>query len=217
MERLDTERENKARAERKAYGEDQTAPAEKEEKPTAAEEATVKAAASTEDGLSFGSFKVEIKRGPAPDSSKSLVGLTQAAIGARKLQHVKEEQKLKEQMRFAEDAAQKAGRDSPAHKAALSVVAKLNAQLRASKLVLDSQLQAMDRAAAGGQIGTGIGAAGGAGGDKESKEFHAIIPINDYPQKARWRVTNKETMTQVRLQPLLSPAIYVSLTLLKSS
>ena len=31
-----------------------------------------------------------------------------------------------------------------------------------------------------------------------STDFHAIIPINDYPQKARWRVTNKETMVQVR-------------------
>ncbi|KAH8830732.1 P-loop containing nucleoside triphosphate hydrolase protein [Flagelloscypha sp. PMI_526] len=197
LERLDTERENKARAERKAYGEDgQPAAPEEEAKTTAAEEATVKAAASTEDGLSFGSFKVEIKRGPAPDSSKSLLGLTAAAISARKLQHTKEEQRLKEQMRVAEDAADKAGRDSPAHKQALSVVAKLNAQLRASKLVLDSQLQAMERAAAGGNIGTGSGANAQAK-DGEAKEFHAIIPINDYPQKARWRVTNKETMTQL--------------------
>ena len=31
----------------------------------------------------------------------------------------------------------------------------------------------------------------------DATEFHAIIPINDYPQKARWRVTNKETMVQV--------------------
>jgi ATP-dependent RNA helicase DDX46/PRP5 len=33
---------------------------------------------------------------------------------------------------------------------------------------------------------------------QDSTDFHAIIPINDYPQKARWRVTNKETMVQVR-------------------
>jgi ATP-dependent RNA helicase DDX46/PRP5 len=31
----------------------------------------------------------------------------------------------------------------------------------------------------------------------DSTDFHAIIPINDYPQKARWRVTNKETMVQL--------------------
>ncbi|KAG8818062.1 pre-mRNA processing RNA-helicase [Serendipita sp. 401] len=31
--------------------------------------------------------------------------------------------------------------------------------------------------------------------DPDATDFHAIIPINDYPQKARWKVTNKETMS----------------------
>jgi ATP-dependent RNA helicase DDX46/PRP5 len=33
--------------------------------------------------------------------------------------------------------------------------------------------------------------------DPDATDFHATIPINDYPQKARWRVTNKETMVQL--------------------
>lgn len=37
----------------------------------------------------------------------------------------------------------------------------------------------------------------GGGGQREHRDataFHAVIWINDYPQKARWRATNKETM-----------------------
>lgn len=34
--------------------------------------------------------------------------------------------------------------------------------------------------------------------DPDATDFHAIIYINDYPQKARWKVTNKETMIKVR-------------------
>lgn len=31
--------------------------------------------------------------------------------------------------------------------------------------------------------------------DPDATDWHAIFPINDYPQKARWKVTNKEQMT----------------------
>ncbi|KAF8165203.1 P-loop containing nucleoside triphosphate hydrolase protein [Crassisporium funariophilum] len=107
LDRLDKERDAREKAERKAYGE----PAGEEEKATPAEEQTVKATAAGGDDMTFGNFKVEIKRGPAPDSSKE-------SGGTRKT-------------------------------------------------------------------------------NPDSTDFHAIIPINDYPQKARWRVTNKETMVQL--------------------
>ena len=84
----------------------------------------------------------------------------------------------------AEAAAARAGKDTAAHKQAISVVAKLNAQLRAHKLVAQSQLQLQEDPRKT---------------TSDATEFHAIIPINDYPQKARWRVTNKETMVQVSL------------------
>lgn len=134
--------------------------------------------------MTFGNFKVEIRRGPAPDSSKGLLGVGGAVAAARRLAQAKEEEKIQAQVRAAEEAAARAGKDTPAHKQALSVVAKLNAQMRASKLVLQSQLQAAENPTDRKT-------------NPDSTDFHAIIPINDYPQKARWRVTNKETMVQV--------------------
>ncbi|KAF9534173.1 P-loop containing nucleoside triphosphate hydrolase protein [Crepidotus variabilis] len=184
LDRLDKERDAKEKAERKAYGE--AAGVEEEKPATTTEEATVKATASSTDDMTFGNFKVEIRRGPAPDTSKGMLGMGSAIAAARKLAHEKEEERLKSQMKAAEEAAARSGKDTAAHKQALSVVAKLNAQLRASKLVLQSQLQADEM---------GLGQARKANPD--STDFHAIIPINDYPQKARWRVTNKETMVQL--------------------
>jgi ATP-dependent RNA helicase DDX46/PRP5 len=178
LDRLDKERDDKQRAERKAYGE------EEEQKVTQSEEATAKATAAGDD-MTFGNFKVEIRRGPAPDTSKGL-GLGASAVTAKRLAHAKEEEKLKSQMKAAEEAAERAGKDTPAYKQAMSVVAKLNAQLRAAKLVLQSQIQMEESNAAIRKPGS-----------TDTSDFHAIIPINDYPQKARWRVTNKETMTQV--------------------
>ncbi|THV08684.1 P-loop containing nucleoside triphosphate hydrolase protein [Dendrothele bispora CBS 962.96] len=181
LDRLDKERDAREKAERKAYGEPE------DEKATPAEEKPTKETTKDGDDMTFGNFKVEIKRGPAPDSSKGIMGVGAAAVAARRLAHAKEEERLQIQMRQAEEAAARAGKDTAAHKQALSVVAKLNAQLRASKLVLQSQIQAEN---------AGINIT-----DRkvnpDSTDFHAIIPINDYPQKARWRVTNKETMVQL--------------------
>jgi ATP-dependent RNA helicase DDX46/PRP5 len=33
--------------------------------------------------------------------------------------------------------------------------------------------------------------------DPDATDYHAIFPINDYPQKARWKATNKEQMTML--------------------
>jgi ATP-dependent RNA helicase DDX46/PRP5 len=178
LDRLDRERDAKEKAERKAYGEPGAG-----EEAQIAEEVTKATTAASGDDMTFGNFKVEIKRGPAPDSSKGLLGVAGAAAAARRLAHAKEEEKLQSSLRAAEEAAARAGKDTAAHKQALSVVAKLNAQMRASKLVLQSQLQLEEGA--------------GRKANPDATDFHAIIPINDYPQKARWRVTNKETMVQV--------------------
>ncbi|KZT65999.1 P-loop containing nucleoside triphosphate hydrolase protein [Daedalea quercina L-15889] len=174
LDRLDQERDAKEKAERKAYGEPE------EEKATTEETTVTKA--SDKDDMTFGSFKVEVKRGPAPDSSKGQLGVAGAAAAARRLAQAKEEEKLQSSLRAAEEAAARAGKDTAAHKQALSVVAKLNAQLRAHKLVAQSQIGHEDL---------------GKKSNVDATEFHAIIPINDYPQKARWRVTNKETMVQL--------------------
>jgi ATP-dependent RNA helicase DDX46/PRP5 len=180
LDRLDKDRDDKAKAERKAYGEPD------EEKAAAAEKApeTKEGAAAAEpkegDELNFGNFKVEVKRGPAPDSNK--LGIAGAAAAARRLVQAKEEERIQASLKTAEDAASRAGKETPAGKQALSVVAKLNAQLRAHRLVAASLVNddgSMKKT------------------NPDSTEFHAIIPINDYPQKARWKVTNKETMVQL--------------------
>lgn len=185
LDRLDKEREARDKAERKAYGED-----EKEEKDVPPEGAPAPAngtatAAPATGGDMLTNFKVEVKRGPAPDSSKGSLGVTGAALAARKLALAKEEEKLQKSIKEAEEAAARAGKDTPAYKQATTVIAKLNAQLRAQKFVLQSQIQAAENAPARPQV-TG-----------DVSEFHAVIPINDYPQKARWRVTNKETMVNL--------------------
>ena len=176
LDRLDQERDAKEKAERKAYGEPEE---EKQQQEAAAATETKKEG----DDMTFGNFKVEVKRGPAPDSSKGLLGVAGAAAAARRLAQAKEEEKLQNSLRAAQEAAERAGKDTAAHKQALSVVAKLNAQLRAHKLVAQSQVQHEELTSKRAAI--------------DATEFHAIIPINDYPQKARWRVTNKETMVQV--------------------
>jgi len=116
---------------------------------------------STEKELPF-EFKVEIKRGPAPpDTSKMSAAARNASDG---------------------DGGSKGG--ASGLKQALSIAAKLNAQVKAAKANLQNQQTVDD--------GTGRKPK-----DPDATDFHAIIPINDYPQKARWRVTNKETMVQV--------------------
>lgn len=166
LDRLDKERDAKEKAERKAYGEGED---EKEEKEKEKVEEPVAKVPAPSDDMTFGNFKVEIKRGPAPDALKILAKTRE------------DEKKIQTSLRAAEEAAAKAGKDSAAYRQAQSVVAKLNAQARASKLVIQSHLESK----------------------ADATDFHAIIPINDYPQKARWRVTNKETMTQVIITHVL--------------
>ncbi|KAJ7591172.1 P-loop containing nucleoside triphosphate hydrolase protein [Mycena floridula] len=179
LDRLDKERDAKERAERKAYGEGE------EEKAAPTDDA---AKASNGDDMTFGNFKVEIRRGPAPDSSKGLLGVGGAISTARRLAYAKEEERIQSQIRAAEEAGARAGDDSPAYAQSQSVIAKLNAQLRAAKMVLQSQLQLEENPPKNMPVPKA---------NADSTDFHAIIPINDYPQKARWRVTNKETMVQL--------------------
>jgi ATP-dependent RNA helicase DDX46/PRP5 len=132
--------------------------------------------------MTFGKFKVEVKRGRAPDSTMGGTSVADAARMVRLNKLKSDEAALQKAMRDAEEEAKRSGRNTGAYKNAQNVVAKLNALIRASKLALSQ----------------------GAGGDDrkkdvDSSEFHAIVPINDYPQKARWKVTNKETMSQVSL------------------
>jgi ATP-dependent RNA helicase DDX46/PRP5 len=174
LDKFDQERDAKERAQRAAYGE------AVEEKPKVEEEASTPT--TKEDDMTFGNFKVEIRKGPAPDSSKAVSA--PVGTGARWTKAKDDEAKAMSNLKAAQEAAARiTSKDSAAYRQAQSVVAKFNAQLRATKLMVQSQSQLDD--------------AGRKPKDPDATDFHAIIPINDYPQKARWRVTNKETMVQV--------------------
>jgi ATP-dependent RNA helicase DDX46/PRP5 len=131
--------------------------------------------------MTFGDFKVEIRRGPAPDTNKASTLLLSASARAAKMQQ--DEKLVQSQIKAMEDEAARQDKSTLEYKKAISVIAKLNAQIRASKLMSSGSM--MDDAAAARKK------------DPDATDFHAIIPINDYPQKARWKVTNKETMSQV--------------------
>ena len=67
LDRLDQERDAKEKAERKAYGEAD------EEKPAAAAATTTATddSGKTQDDMTFGTFKVEVKRGPSSKEDRT--------------------------------------------------------------------------------------------------------------------------------------------------
>jgi len=170
LDKLDKERDAKERAQRSAYGEGEDGKVE--EKPEIATGAGEKE--SKDEGMTIGDIKIEIRRGPAPDTSKSGSLLTSRSK--------EKEDSMESQIKAMQEEASRQDKNSNEYRKAMSVIAKLNAQLRASKLV--NAHTALDDSRKK---------------DPDATDYHAIIPINDYPQKARWRVTNKETMSQVRL------------------
>ncbi|KAG8769865.1 pre-mRNA processing RNA-helicase [Serendipita sp. 405] len=130
--------------------------------------------------MTFGDFKVEIRRGPAPDTTKTNTLLLSATARAAKAQQ--DEKLMQSQLKAMEDEAARQDKNGPDYRKAMAVITKLNVQLRAAKLM--SGFGVLDEAAAAARKK-----------DPDATDFHAIIPINDYPQKARWKVTNKETMS----------------------
>ncbi|KAJ3290332.1 pre-mRNA processing RNA-helicase [Borealophlyctis nickersoniae] len=83
---------------------------------------------------------------------------------------------------------------SAAIKAAQEAAAKINAQVGAGAAKARDVIAEINAKFRGDG-----GAAGLAGEEKKASEaaFALEIPINDYPQKARWRVTNKEQISQI--------------------
>ena len=195
LERLDTERDAQSRAERAAYGE-AAGPA----KPVV-DEATGEAPPV----IDVADLEIEIHKGPAPDTSKG------RGMGVSSLVTAK----------AAEQAALLAGcvlsgfvggwrlmvcdacRKPAGIAKAQGVIANINAMLKAKM--------------AGGRPGeTDTSTDAARRRDPDATDYHArlllslllvsrltrlaqaIVYINDYPQKARWKVTNKDTMVQVR-------------------
>ncbi|KAJ9477543.1 Pre-mRNA-processing ATP-dependent RNA helicase PRP5 [Pseudozyma hubeiensis] len=191
LDRFEQDREKALKAQKSAYGE-----ADEEGKAAVAGEsseanATSGAPASTsssEDQLSkIQGMRIEIMQGAAPESvreNKTLSASEEASAAAAKTkaeqeQEGKEAAQLKAQ-EAALEAAKAHGADTTKLAAVLENIRKqANARKEAAKnSETDKQ---KDRKAR----------------DPDATDYHAIVPINDFPQRARWRVTNKETMSHL--------------------
>ena len=209
LDRLDNERDAASRAERAAYGEtakdDKKGGGEGGDEGDEGEQAAKKVA----------DLEVQIHRGPAPNLEKGKMIPSASSTSAPAAPVV--------DSKAAEAAAKKAEQEalaagcvrslSPSLSPALarraleltslpparsksagvagaaSVIAKFNAMLKAKQSghaapVTDHSTEAARRR------------------DPDATDYHAIVWINDYPQKARWKVTNKDTMVHVRPRPL---------------
>ncbi|CAH7682989.1 P-loop containing nucleoside triphosphate hydrolase protein [Phakopsora pachyrhizi] len=189
LDRLEKDRDAKSRAERSAYGEPGGEDGAKEEGQAGA---STTAGTNNNTSIPISSItanaeipeiNVEVRRGPAPDSSRR----TQAAPKPvpPPVVEVAASPATTAALKAAQEAAQAKGLDASGIARAQSVVADLNAKLRS--LVAAKNAQA---AQAGNHENN-------RSKDPDATDFHAIVPINDYPQKARWKVTNKETMVQL--------------------
>lgn len=184
LERLEQDREAKDLAQRTAYGEADTAKAKKDEdkEPGEKKAAGVEGAATAGEtksstgasaaDLGLPDIDVEVRRGPAPDTGKKGFGIkmNEANLAA---------------LKAAEEEAKKRGLKVAGLAGAQSVIAKLTASIQAKK-----QQQF-------GRPGETEDMEAARRRDPDATDFHAIVPICDYPQKARWKVTNKETMQQL--------------------
>ncbi|WVR05097.1 pre-mRNA-processing ATP-dependent RNA helicase PRP5 [Kwoniella sp. DSM 27419] len=118
----------------------------------------------------FTEIKVDIVHGPAPDR---VIGATSSGTGKNAMAA------LPAQTLAALEKAKKEGRTVDAANLA-KVVARLTQSIELTKAE---------------KLGQAPAAAGVRTKDPDATDWHAIFPINDYPQKARWKATNKEQMT----------------------
>ncbi|KAM0787431.1 hypothetical protein ACM66B_003512 [Microbotryomycetes sp. NB124-2] len=188
LEKLEHERDAQARAERAAYGEpgqdkkeDANGDAGGGGGKNGRDEGGAIGGTSGGAGFDLEDLQVEIKRGPAPDLSKMKQSNTPSKNSADSTASEQTAtQAALEAAKAAEAAAIAEGKPVGVAKAQ-SLIANFNAMLKAKTAANRNQEPDMSTDAARRR-------------DPDATDYHAIIWINDYPQKARWKVTNKETM-----------------------
>ncbi len=131
----------------------------------------------------FSDFKVEIMEGPAPER----VAAANAKTAARNANNTATStsnngvlgdiSSLPPQTLAALQKADAAGKGTDVMGNLQAAVAKINAALNKSKTERAAQVDLTPMSMSGGA------AAGGLKTDKEATEFHAIVPINDYPRE----------------------------------
>ncbi|KAK4049003.1 pre-mRNA processing RNA-helicase [Microbotryomycetes sp. JL201] len=187
LERLEHERDAQARAERAAYGEPGQDKKDEGEglgkgREDGGGSTNAAAAGTTAGGAGFDleDLQIEIKRGPAPDLSKMKQSNSTSSSNASAAADQTATQVALEAAKAAEATAIAEGKPVGVAKAQ-SLIANFNAMLKAKTAANRNQEPDMSTDAARRR-------------DPDATDYHAIIWINDYPQKARWKVTNKETM-----------------------
>lgn len=171
LERFESDREKALAAQRRAYGEDDAPSKQSEDKGD-------KEVFDNEDYRQVNELKVEVKRGAAPESIRdNRVGLSDMEPLRRNANSV-DQVDLGLSARNAKilESAKAKGADTT----------KLAAALARIKAITEGGMPSREQADRARKTR-----------DPDATDFHAIVPINDFPQRARWRVTNKETMTQL--------------------
>lgn len=207
LERLENDREKVLAAQRSAYGEsgDRSNQGADGAAKTDGDRETAAAAATsaTEDiqvnkgpapsDEQLQSLNIEVKKGAAPESVRD--NRVREESGSRtKEQQEAADNALLERNRATLEAAKKSGADTTKLAQAL---ARINAAALGRKAErAQGPPQSTDQAAQAAQAAAAaLANQHRRPKDPDSTDFHAIVPINDFPQRARWRVTNKETMS----------------------
>ncbi|WVQ71573.1 pre-mRNA-processing ATP-dependent RNA helicase PRP5 [Cryptococcus sp. DSM 104548] len=182
LERIERRREEKDRAEKTTYGDTSEALSLSSRegavipyKPKTNEFKPAETSHKGDADYTFTEIKVEIINGPAPDR------VTQAPVFDAKNAVTS----LPAQTVAALKKAEKEGRHVDAARFA-SVIAKLTQSIELTK----AEKLGLADAPSAPRLGVGARTK-----DPDATDWHAIFPINDYPQKARWKATNKEQMT----------------------
>ncbi|CDR87682.1 related to RNA helicase [Sporisorium scitamineum] len=191
LDRLETDREKALKAQRSAYGEadeDGKATNAGDSSGANAKSSTAAGASRSEDQLSkIQDMKIEIMHGAAPESVRDnkIISASDEASAASAKTKAEQEQETKEATQLkAQEAALEAAK---AHGADTTKLAAVLENIR-------KQANARKEAARGSEADKQKERKAR---DPDATDYHAIVPINDFPQRARWRVTNKETMSHL--------------------
>lgn len=185
LDKFESEREAKDKAERAAFGEDEKPKKDDAGKDADGEGGSKPAEQTKDEKHVLGSFKVDIVKGPAPERVNA--GPGRAAIVPPQP--------------VAPPPLKLSGNTAGLSKVE-AALAKINAEL-------DAKRRAMKAGASGpggGPSAAPSGPTGDTGGaqrtqmpdnrkpkDPDATDFHAVVQINDFIQKARWLVTNRDS------------------------
>jgi ATP-dependent RNA helicase DDX46/PRP5 len=187
LDRFESDREAKDKAERAAFGEDEKAKKGDE----ANKDGEGDKAADKEEKSVLGSFKVDIVKGPAPERVGSGGGRGGPAV------------------------APPTAVVPPPLTASGKVPSKVEAALAKINAELEAKRKAIKSGAAAAPAGPSSADTGGATRtqvphdrkpkDPDATDFHAVVQINDFIQKARWLVTNRDSCVSLPCIRFLRP------------